>query len=298
MNTISARTAVCLILATCVVGSASASLIYYTAQGDSPGSFSNLYSVQTDTGTITDRGILTGQAYVTDLAFDIAGTLYGVGWSDASASGFSSLFTITPGDGANPAQVNVLTVKSNKMQKDVVAAAMSAAGDLYVASAAGRFQKFVYELAADRWVAETTAWLAAGPSRYDAVGDLAFSADGLILYITIEGGLLGSVDFDVSSGGFGQISVIGPSGYDEITGLVFTGGVLYGTGGSAGGYGPSFLVSLDTGTGAASGAVAISDNVWGASAGPAPIPEATTVSLVVGGAIVLLIQQLSRRRLV
>jgi len=298
------RVAISLMVDGCLTLPSWASLIYYTAQVDPPGSFSHLYSVALETGQITDLGAIDGMQYVTDLASGDDGTLYGVAWSDGQATGGGELFTIIPGDEQTPAYVHAVNVASGEMLKDANAAAVLA-DELFVASSKGKFQKLAYDPDADAWQVVKTAKLKAqgkkgkgkgkGGGKLGSGGDLAFSSDRSRLYIALSGGALGTVDFDSSSPDFGKVTVIGPTGYDEITGLAMIDGQLYGTTNGPDFAGDSFLVRLDTTTGQASVPSELIGSAWGAAPGGNAVPEAGTLSLILSGAVALLVQQVRKR---
>lgn len=256
--------------------SARAGLIYYSQEATS--GFSHLYSYDTSTGGITDRGLIHGQRYVTDIAFDPSGELFGVGWTNSKASGTSKLYTIAPGSDTQWADWAIETVKSNKMDRSVNAAAFGPAGSLYVASAGGEFQKLTFNAKHHRWEVARTADMAIASG-----GDLAFSGDGQTLYAALSGGRLATIDFDANSATFGRQSVIGSVGCGEIYGLAMVEDQLYGTTISGGNYGPSRLVRIDTQTGQAAFVADLGNGVWGAAGSAGPVPEPVTLGLLALG---------------
>jgi hypothetical protein len=267
-----------------VQSNASAGVIWYSSESPS-GGWSHLYSIDTATQAITDRGVIQSQRYVTDLAIDANGKLYGVGWTDAQASS-SRTFRITPGAADTIATWEIVEVKSQSMDRTVNAAVIKD-GSMYVASALGTFQQLSYDPSRDRWQVARTAAM-----NYHAGGDLAFSADGQTLYVTLDTGALGTVNFDALSNAFGHVAVIGQTGYSQVFGLAQTGGVLYGFTNNSTNYGNSYLVMLDPVTGRATDPVPLNVPVWGAAAaGQAPggsVPEPMTVALLgLGGLCIL-----------
>jgi len=259
----------------------SAGTIYFTTE--SRCDFSHLWSYDTDTGQKTDRGVIQGRQYTTDLAFDPSGNLHGVGWNNSQANGSSKLYQITPGDADHRARWSMETVKSSKMDRTVNSAIFDGQGDLFVASDAGSFQKLTYDADRGRWKVEKTAWIG-----QPAGGDLAFSSDGSSLYVTLRGGELATIDFDVDSATFGQASVVGQTGYDDIFGLAMADGVLYGTT-ADGNYGPSHLVQIDPNTAATTFVADLGCGVWGAAGGSygQPVPEPATLILIAVGALTM-----------
>lgn len=277
--------ACCVMLALCA-SNAAAGVVWYTADPKNS-SWSHLYSVDTATGTITDRGVIHGQRYVTDLAMGVDGTLYGVGWANDKANGSSKLYRITPGDHDTWADWEIETVKSSAMDRSVNAAAMRN-GDMYVASADGEFQKLEYDTSKDRWEVARSANL----SGYrDSGGDLVFSADGNKLFVALEDGYLGSVNFDSSSSDFGKTTTIGDTGYANLFGLAIVDGQLYGTTVDDSCAGTSYLVRIDPFSGDTSNPILIGDHVFGATSDPsATIPEPMTMLLLAIGAAVTVLR--------
>ena len=264
-------------------------IIWYTAEADNSRGWSHLFSVDTASGEIEDRGELHGLRYVTDLAMDQDGALYGVGWTNGHANGTSKLYRFTPGDETTRADWDIVKIKSNKMERSVNAAVLKD-GDLYIASAQGKIQKLSYEARHDRWNVVKTASLG-----YRSSGDLAFDATGETLYITLAGGSLGTVNFDTSSKNFGNVNVLGNSGYGELFGLAMVDNSLYATTNGPGNYEPSYLVQLGFTEGEASNPLFLDQFVWGAVEQTSLIPEpTTTVVLALGGWLALI----RRRRMV
>jgi hypothetical protein len=156
-----------------------------------------------------------------------------------------------------------------------------------VASADGTLQKLVLNAPKDRWEVAKT-----GNMGYASGGDLAFSEDGSRLYVTLAGGTLATVNFDISSKNFGKVTTIGRTGYAEVYGLAETEGVLYGFTNDRTNYGSSQMVKLDTHTGTAYDPVSLGVSVWGAAAGVGvvggPVPEPMTIAVLgLGGVLVL-----------
>lgn len=264
---------------------APAGVIYYSAEdGGRPG-FSHLYSIDTLSGHITDRGVIHGQRYVTDLAFHSDGTLYGVGWNNGFALGSSKLMTITPGDAGNRAEWSNVPVHRSAMDWSVNSAAFGADDALYVAAADGQFQKLLPRNAQQWYVAE------AADLGYDADGDLAFGDNGM-LFAALDGGKIATVD--ISDGnGFGEVSMLADTGRTYLYGLAYTDNALYAFA-SDGNYDSSDLLRIDTGTGAVSLVASLNVPVWGAAStggGGTPVPEPITASMLVGGGAVLLLRR-------
>jgi uncharacterized membrane protein YuzA (DUF378 family) len=234
--------------------------------------------------------VIQSQRYVTDLAIDANGILYGVGWTNAQASG-SRMFRITPGTADTIATWEAVKVKSNSMDRAVNAAVIQD-GSMYVASALGTFQQLSYDPSKDRWQVTRTDAM-----NYNPGGDLAFSADGQTLYVTLNTGALGTVNFDALSNAFGHVTVIGQTGYSQVFGLAQTGGVLYGFASNSANYGNSYLVVLNPVTGLATGPVPLNVPVWGAAAGGQTsggggVPEPMTIALFgLGGLCILAYRQ-------
>lgn len=264
-----------IVIAACVLPS-SAGLIWYAAETAGSTGWSHLYNIDTATSAIADRGLIHGQRYITDLAIDVDGVLYGVGWKNGMANGSSKLYKITPGDADTWAQWEIVTVKSSKMNRTVNGAVMQG-GDLYVSSFNGTFQKLSLDAAHDRW--EVVKNVQTG---YALGGDLAFSGDGSALYVALQGGVLGRMNYDAASKDFGKVTTIGNSGYDDLYGLAWTDGKLYATTNGHSGYGTSYLVSLDVQTALAGVPVSLGRGVWGAASGPA-VPEPATLVILAGG---------------
>jgi len=223
---------------------AQGAVVWYTSESAGSGGAANLYSIDTGTGAITDRGEVFNQKYITDIAYNLDGVLYAIGWTNAQASD-SKLYKFTPGSSSTKAQWETATVKFNAMN-DTVNALMMKNGEMYVASYDGAFQKLAYDAGYDRWQVVKTGSLGSG---IKSDGDLAFSADGSKLYITLSGGYLGTVNFDTSSADFGKVSIIGATGFAAVYGLAEIDGVLYGTTNGSGNYVSSNLVSIDPLTG-------------------------------------------------
>jgi hypothetical protein len=249
--------------------------------------FSHLYSVDTDTSVVTDRGSIRGLNYLTDIAVTDTGTLYGVGWNNGKASGNSSLYVITPGSASTAGSYSELDIKSNKLQNSVNGLAWRD-GQLYACSDNGKFQ--VMEYKDDRWEVTND-----GSMHADGGGDLAFASDGT-LYVALQNGYLGTIGLDGPPGQVGRATVIGQSGYQNLFGLASIDGTLFGT--TVQGYcNESQLVRLDTVTGRGYDAVSLPNNVWGAT-GYTAVPEPATICLIgVGGSLLVLrrIRNLRRR---
>ncbi|GAH62160.1 unnamed protein product, partial [marine sediment metagenome] len=234
-RTIRTKASVFLLLLTAIP--AHAALIFYSTEGGRD--FSHLYSYETATGAISDQGLLRGRRYTTDLAVDPAGALYGVGWSNARATGAFRLFEIEPGDDGSGSW-RPQTVQADHVPPTVAGAVFDGEGNLYVCSSSGILQKLTYDGDQDLWVVAKTGHMGA-----EAGGDLAFSADARALYVALAGGVLATLDFQAASSTFGQAAVIGPTGYEEVAGLAMVDGVLYGTTNTSGGYGQSYLIQID-----------------------------------------------------
>jgi len=274
--------AVTIVLSACALPS-SAGIIWYTAETGGSSGWSHLYSIDTATSAIADRGLIHGQRYITDLAIDVDGVLYAVGWANGMANGSSKLYKITPGDANTSAQWQIVTIKSNRMDRTVNGAVMQD-GDLFVSASDGRFQKLSFDAGHDRWVVVKSI-----NTGHASAGDLAFSGDGSTLYVALQGGSLGRVNFDSNSGNFGHVTVIGSSGYNDLYGLAWTDGKLYGTTNGHSGYDISYLVNLDTLTALASNPVALCQGVWGAAAGLPMVPEPATMGVLAVGATLLIL---------
>ena len=261
---------------------AQAGFLYYVAENPGASDFSHLYAYDPGSATIVDRGVIHGRKYTTDLATDLQGELYGVAWSDAGANGTASLFAITPGDEYAAASWQLETVKSNKMARDVAATAFGPDGALYASSASGDLQKLVYDATQDRWNVVKTESMGV-PSA----GDLAFSSDGLTLYAAVTGGRLATIDYDVNSITFGQATIIGPTGYDDLSGLAMIDGALYGTTLTGGQYGQSSLIQIDPLTGAAAHVADLGAGVWGATAASGAVPEPIALGLLLASGMIV-----------
>jgi len=246
----------------------------------------------TDAAVKTDLGLIQGRKYTTDLATDADGTLYGVGWANASARGTAHLFTVTPDENGNRATWSMETVKSNRMDRTVNSAAFDGNGALYVASAHGVLQKLELDGRRGQWNV-----VASADMHWNAGGDLAFSADGASLYVALAGGKLGTVNFDADSRRFGRVSVIGDTGYDNLFGLAMVDGALYGTTAGRGNYGRSFLIEIDPDTMATAALADLGTGVWGAAVGPSQaVPEPASLAILALGGMALPARRAIRRR--
>ena len=281
------RTIVKLLLALLILlaaAPAEADMLYYSVE--EAGEFTHLYGMDLGTELVEDLGILHGRRYTTDLAVSPDGDLFGVGWKNASAHGSAKLYRIIPGDEDTPAQWSLEKIKSNKMERTVNAATFDRAGNLYVASRSGKLQKLVHDDRKDRWQVVKTGRIGA-----PCGGDLAFAPDGSTLYIALAGGVLATLNFDADSDDFGQASVIGCTGYEEIFGLGFVDGQLYGTTNGPGNYGFSSLIQIDPLTAEAAELADLGRGVWGAAAAPLQVvPEPLALSLVVTGFAALVLR--------
>ncbi|HET6430288.1 MAG TPA: hypothetical protein VFJ30_17875 [Phycisphaerae bacterium] len=269
-----------------------AGIIYLTAE--SAGSnFSHLVSYDTGTGTQSDLGMIQGRKYTTDLACNADGGLYGVGWSNAGANGTAHLFRITPDSDGSGATWSMETVKSNRMDRTVNSAVFDDQGALYVASAYGSLQKLQLDRHGRQWEV-----VASADMDWGAAGDLAFSADGADLYVSLAGGKLGKVNFDADSNRFGRVSVIGDTGYDNLYGLAMVDGTLYGTTAGRGNYDNSYLVELDPETASACAVTYLGTGVWGAASGGGgqAVPEPASLMILALGGLALPIRRAIRRR--
>ena len=260
-------------------------VIYYTAESAS--GWAHLYSIDTDSARIADRGELHGQRYVTDLAFDYGGALYGVGWANGSANGTAKLYEIVPGDADTAADWAIETVRANRMERSVNAAEIGPDG-LFVASVSGTLQQLLYDGDRDRWKV-----VASGPMGMASDGDLAFGDDGT-LYAAVGGGKIATVNYDALSEDFGQAMVLFDTSARALFGLAFSEGELFGFTNPAGNYGRSSLVRIDLGTGALTEVASLDVAVWGAAAGPgnAVVPEPGAMALLAVGGLACL----ARRR--
>ncbi len=286
------RIATLTIVAGCLLfaQAAPAGVIYYSAEESGHPGFSHLYSIDTLSGQITDRGVIHGQRYVTDLAFDSDGTLYGVGWNNQFALGSSKLMTITPGDANNRAGWTNVPVHRSAMDWSVNSAAFGADDSLYVASTDGNFQKLLPRNDRQWYVAESA------DLGYDADGDLAFGGNGM-LYAALDGGKIAAVD--TSDGNdFGEVSLLADTGRASLYGLACTDNALYAFA-SDGNYDSSDLLRIDTDTGGVSLVASLDVSVWGAASrggGGTPVPEPITASMLIGGGAVLLLRRRANLR--
>jgi len=259
-------------------------VIYYTAESTS--GWAHLYSIDTDSARITDRGEMYRHGYVTDLAFDDDGTLYGVGWANASANGTAKLYEIVPGDANTAADWIIETVRANRMERSVNAAVIGPDG-LFVASDSGKLQQLLHDVDRDRWEV-----VASGPMGMASDGDLAFGDDGE-LYASVGGGKIATVNYDALSKDFGEAMVLFDTSARALFGLAFSEGELFGFTNPAGNYGPSSLVRIDLGTGALTEVASLDVAVWGAAIGPddAVIPEPGAMALLAMGGLACLVRR-------
>ena len=251
---------------------------------------SQLYSYDVSSGLSTDRGTLVGLKLLTDITFGADGTLYGVGWANASASGAARLYAITPGDAGNPASFTQLAV-----QGDFSGAPHGLeyhAGALYVSSGDKSFYKLA-QLNDGSWMVEKE-----GHMNHASSGDLAFAPDG-VLYATVVNGnqtRLATVNFDTTSNQFGRSDFVGGStGYAQVMGLAFQGGTLYAAA-SSDNFSASKLITLNTSTGSATFVGDLSQAAWGMAAGGGDgVPEPATVALLAVGLVAMGFAKQARR---
>lgn len=280
MKTLTAIAAAMVLFA--LVTPARGGLIWYSSETAGPGQWSHLYTIDTASGAIVDRGVIHEQRYITDLAMADDGTLYGVGWANAYANSTSKLYTIAPGSASTWAEADNVSVHANQMDRQVNSAVMLG-GDLYVASMDGTFQKLVKD--------DKKGWMVDESDNmgYSIGGDLAFSADGSKLYVALDGGRLGTVNFDTTSHNFGKVSVIGNTGYSQLYGLAYVDGALWATTNDSSNYAISKLVRLDERTGQGVDVYNLGVPVWGITANSnVAVPEPMSLALLAGGSLLLL----------
>lgn len=203
--TISRTFGACILTITIVAGlaiPANADTIWYNSESDS-GGFSHLYSLDTVTQQIADRGAIAGLYNLTDIAVADNGVIYGVGWNNSRATGNSKLVQITPGSTSEAGSFQQLDIKSNKLQNTVNALTWHE-GMLYAASTNGQLQTLAFD--GKRWQVDNL-----GTLNDSSAGDLAFAADGT-LYAALTDGRLATINLDPSYKDFGRAAVIGQHG--------------------------------------------------------------------------------------
>lgn len=280
------------LLAAASLGTPSAlgDVIWYNTQ-DSWTSDSQLHSYDALTSTTVDHGPIQGLSLLTDIAFGGNGTLYGVGWSNTKAKGPGQLYRLTVGDVQTPGTFSVLNV--NGTMSGAVNGLAAWGNDLYVSTNNKKFYQLT-EGAGGTWDIA-----AEGKMRHASSGDLAFSDDGTLYASVTSGGRarMSVINTDASSKHFGKDAFIGKkTSHKQIFGLAFSDGVLYGSA-SSGNFGSSDLVTIDLGTGQATGVGSFGGPVWGMTSGGSGIdtvPEPTTLGLLGVGLIGLIVRR-SRR---
>jgi uncharacterized protein (TIGR03437 family) len=226
------------------------------------GSDGNLYEIVPTTGSTTLIG--TMPSVMSDIAaFD--GTLYGISFADIFGS--SSLFSLNPNTGAGTA-IGGTGVSLNAL-------AFSRTGTLY---AAGGDSLYTINTTSG---SATLIGSGSGSGSYNSSGDLEFDSAGSLYLTSLNSGSSDQL-FSVSPT-TGQGSIIGSIGFDNVYGLAYFNGTLYGF--TAGGQ----VITIDTTTGAGTFVANYAPGFDGATVcdasggGPSPaltLPAITAVSSV------------------
>ncbi len=259
-------------------------LWYHTQQGWN--SDSHLYSRDVAGGVTTDRGGAPGLGLLTDITFDGAGSIYGVGFPNKYGRGKGKLYALSAGNATDPASYQALSV--NGAFSGTPNGLAWRDDTLYVST----FDKRFYALNA----AGDGSWSVTkqGRMRHRSSGDLAFSDDGQ-LYAVVQAGRnakLATIDIDSSSRHFGKDHLVGGNtGYRNVFGLAFDEGTLYGAA-TQSNFTDSELITLDTLSGAATRIGEFNAPVWGmTSTGGSTVPEPATVALLSLGVMGLIVRR-------
>lgn len=247
------------ILATLILGigsvSASTHLWYVTQRAGSNLDY-NLYSYDTSTGNITDRGSLN-QGMWGDIAMTPSGELYGVSWTGVSGS---VLYEISPGDENNSATYSAVS--------GVVPHYLNALEwDNGIFWSAERNGRTLY-----RWENVGATWtLSTINGSFDSAGDIEIAPDGTLYAVSDNTSTLYSVNRTT-----GVPTIIGEvvGAPNTFFGLAFSeDGTMYGFD-TLQDFGESALYTIDPSTLQATWVRNLDHEVWGATATSVPVPGA------------------------
>ncbi len=275
-----------LVVTVLLTSAAGADTVWMTVESPGWSGSSHLFSWDSQTGQLTDRGALEGLHRLTDLAIDDAGNLYGVGWANRLMLGEGRLYALTPGSPGESASYTQLPVGKGALSWTVNALEWHDEA-LWAASGTGMLQRLTHD--GQQWHVADSAWMGLFSG-----GDLAFAPDGT-LYGAMSGGRIATINADPDSGHFGRADLLSDTGYNQLYGLGFGAETLYATTSGPGHNGRSWLVQVDPLSGDTTELAYIDRTVWGMAVQPSAVPEPTALAMLVGGGGLLLVRHRRKR---
>ena len=260
------------------VGSVSATQIWFVTQGTGGNYQQNqghLWSWNPSNNNVYDRGVLNRGAWG-DIAITPSGDLYGISWNSGVSGGGTKLYSITPGDGSNPA---TFTAVSSSVSPNLNGLGWDN-GSFWATERNG---SKVY-----RWDYISGSWtLKTFDGAFDSGGDIELGPDGKTLYAVSDGSNPSNLySVNRTTGVPTNISALDHIFYGLASD--FSTGKLYGFENDQQGYGRGsdiYLINPGSSTTGftldlASTIVGSQDNVWGSTSA---IPEPSTILLLGAG---------------
>ena len=221
-----------------------------------------LDTIDPATGNATEIGFIGGASNaqrMEGIAFSPGGGLFGVDGLNTS-----QLWTINPTTAAASAIGSLGLAQGNI----AVALEFSPSGTLYTATTGGQL-----------YTVNTTTGAATlvGNTGFPAAGDLAFAPNGKLYMSSGPGtGASSLVQVDPTTGAG---TAIGPIGFNDVFGLEFIGNTLYGLDDNGD------LITIDPTTGVGTLAATTSPTVFGLDLALSPVPEPSSLLLLLSAGL-------------